>query len=856
MNILPARDGSSFGVWVRRIRMTRGLTQDALAEQVGCATATIRKIETGERRPSFQMAARLAQILDLPAESRLEFMELARFSAAEQNSPDSDSLPASDTPKSSSLPSYFTPFLGRDREVIDLRQRLQSRDYRLVTLLGVGGVGKTRLAVEVAREMTEFRDGITFVSLATLSDPDDVTSTIATALGFHFSGPVSPVNQLVQFLSDKHVLLILDTVEHLLEPGGLLIDLIVQALQLAPQVKLLITSRERLKLQAEWVVEVAGLTVGPARMDGRMPTSPAIQLFFEHARRVRHDYVPSASDGSAVAEICQLVGGLPLGLELAASWIRILSPQEISQELSTNFHISPIAPQDFPERHHSLAAVFHQSWQLLTKVERQTLQRLAVFRGGFSREAAEAVAGASLALLVSLVDKSLLRRLPNAQYELHQLIRQFALEQLQQSSAELQDAYRLHSTYYRSLLQRTVNPQTTEPNNASLVLLIQNIGNLRAAWNYAVSHADQETILAIARGLVLIYDQQAWLHDGVLLFERARASLQTAGIHTGAALGVVTGYQGYFEFFIRPGRAESLIEQGIGLLADAGEVAERAFLLVQLGNVAHAQARFELSYQRQMMAYELAETSGDKLTYMAASSGLAILDIYAGKLAQAEQRLRTCILERSHTTNTRWIASALNWLSAALRYQGQYEQAERYAREGMQISSAAHHIPGIARAFYELGMLACEHAELDLAEYLLHESCAAFQSIGRPWMYGRSRAALISLQLQQEQRGDARQGCRELLELVSSGALVLLAEATLSVAVCLQAEQRTQEARALLDAFGQQSGEYATLIRLAQLKDSLTTDRPASALQAADKPLSAQQLVNQMQQLLSNPNHF
>lgn len=840
----------SFSVWVRRLRTHKGLTQDLLAEQVGCATATIRKIEAGERRPSFQMTARLADILGVPEDQRAAFMELARSSASTSVAPEQPEQRPAEKPRPSTLPSYFTPFLGREREVQELRQWLMSDTHRLITLLGVGGVGKTRLAIEVAHELSGFRDGIIFVPLATLTHPDGLLSTIATALDFHFSGTLKPEAQLLSFLADKNLLLILDTVEHLLTPNPGLVDLLVQIIQQAAGIKLLLTSRERIKLQAEWVMEVQGLSVDVSHRPGQIAQSPAAQLFFAHAKRIRHNYVPVAADAATVAEICQFIDGLPLGLELAAAWIAILSPQEISEELQRTLSHEPIAPQDFPERHHSLAAVFRHSWQLLTNPERQTLQALAVFRGKFSRAAAVVVADASLSILLNLVDKSLLRRLQDGSYELHPLIRQYALEQLQRYPDKLALICQRHCEYYCSLLQHPEQLLTENSSQTALGVLVQHIDNLRAAWDYAIRSTKQEAILAMVRGLVLIYDQQAWLQEGHIFFEQAAISVQRAGLQQDAALGVLIGYQGYFTFFNNPAYAASLIEQGMRLLVAAGEQAEQAFLLVQLGHVAHAQAQFALSAEHMTRAYQLAQACGDHLSQVGAVCGLAILDIYHARLIEAEQKLRACITNQSIQAYVRWEATAYSWLSATLRQQGHTAQAEEYARKAMHISSTSHHTPGIARALYELGILAFVRGDSDSAQYLLNESCAAFQSIGRPWMYGRSRAALIGIQIQQGQREQARQGCGELLTLIAGGALVLLAEATLSVARLLQVEQRQHEALALLDAFEEQAGEYDTIARLIQLREALVHELPPESSNIRGQAMRAEQLIELLNQLL------
>jgi tetratricopeptide (TPR) repeat protein len=313
----------------------------------------------------------------------------------------------------------------------------------------------------------------------------------------------------------------------------------------------------------------------------------------------------------------------------------------------------------------------------------------------------------------------------------------------------------------------------------------------------------------------------AWLRDGVALFERAAVALRAAEIQAGIALGVTIGFQGYFQMLMQPVTSIPLLEEGVMLLEAAGDRAERANLLLHLGTCEIAAARFEEARQRYRLAGQLAESSGDHLTRLWTLFYQGVLALYTGDLAGAEHDLTICLTSWRMQHYRRGIASALSWLSEVARQQSQYIQAETYAREGLLISSAPRDTPGVARAFRELGALALELGDYEQAQYLLGESCAAFRTINRPWVYGRSRALLIVVEVQLQQIAAARTGCAELLELIHSGVDILIAEAVHSSALVLIAEGNDSEALHLLHTLDGIPGEHATLARAERVRSDL-----------------------------------
>ena len=281
------------------------------------------------------------------------------------------------------------------------------------------------------------------------SAPEFIIPAIADTLGLTFSGTIELKTQLFNFLKEKQILLVLDNLEHLLNG----IELLDELLEYAPHVKLLTTSREQLNLRAEWVFEVQGLPI-PANLEQEnLKSNSAVALFTQRARQVKMNFVLTPEDSRTVTRICQLVDGLPLGLELAATWVRMMALQEVAHEIEQSLDFLSTTGRDVPQRHRSIRAVFDHSWSLLSQTEQQVMQRLSVFRGGFTRDAAEQVTGATLPILSSLVDKSLVRRSEAKRYDLHELVRQYAATRLQAEKEDEISTEGKYAEYYLSLLQ-------------------------------------------------------------------------------------------------------------------------------------------------------------------------------------------------------------------------------------------------------------------------------------------------------------------------------------------------------------------------------------------------------------------
>lgn len=499
----------------------------------------------GIRRVYEQAATLLRRELDVePAPSTQQAYAdyLRAASDAGQTQPPLPVQALSETPnpvparRAVGLPTATIPFVGREKEQAEVAELLADSNCRLATIVGPGGMGKTRLATQVARgHASVFRDGVVFVGLSGVTDPGLLGTAIAENLADFRPGVGRREEQLLDFLAEREMLLILDNFEQLVDGA----DFLSQILDAAPEVKLLVTSRIRLQLAEEWVYDLDRLPLPPADEEG-WETNSAAQLFVQSARRVRAGFAPNASEREIIGHICALVEGLPLALVLAGAWVRMLPPAEIAQEIERDLAFLESDQRNAPERHRSLSAVFDYSWRLLAEEERAVLRRLAVFRRGATRTAAEAVAGATLPILSTLVDNSLLRREENGRYFLHEVIRQFALQKLA-AAGEDQCIRDRHLAWFVEQAEAMDDRlyRRTEKQEAALFDAEQ--PNLRAALSWGFFQADQPPMteglqpsapdarawlgVRLAAALARLWYIRSQFHEGYGWLHRARRLL-------------------------------------------------------------------------------------------------------------------------------------------------------------------------------------------------------------------------------------------------------------------------------------------------------------------------------------------
>ncbi|MBI3161511.1 MAG: AAA family ATPase [Chloroflexi bacterium] len=400
------------------------------------------------------------------------------------------------------IPATSTEFVGRGNELAQLRERLANPACRLVTLTGLGGAGKTRLAQEVARAYADmFINGAWMIQLAAV-DSDGLIPAIGDVFDFPFTKGDAK-KQLLNYLRQKELLLVMDNFEHLLESSAV----VAEILQAAQEVKILVTSRERLDVNGEWVVELPGLESGSMGAD---------QLFVQSAKRVRAEIQVGEQSQTAVADICRLVGGLPLGIEIAAAWIRSMTVEAIRDEIQKSLDFLASSRRDVPERQRSLRAVFESSWARLNEAEQKTFAALSIFRGGFTREAAEAVAGR----FDSLLDKSLVQR-SGERFELHEVTRQFAEEKLS-AKKKARNAHAAHFAKWAS-------ERAKWNERASFAVMRDDFENVRAAWMWAGGQKDAASLSGLALFTKRYLDIQGRYREGHDLMERALSHFGAVG---------------------------------------------------------------------------------------------------------------------------------------------------------------------------------------------------------------------------------------------------------------------------------------------------------------------------------------
>lgn len=501
-------DIHSFGYWVRRRRKALDLTQQVLADQVYCSLSTIKKIELDERRPSPLMAERLAECLDIQGVDRHAFIAAAgaEISFDRLNFP---SLPLDRSTAHSNLEDYLspTPFIGYRKELTELSGLISDGRCRLVSLVGAGGMGKTRLALRVAAgQVDRFPDGVYFIPLAQVGSLSSISSAILDALSLpHYPGS-DLHSTLLEYLHTRNTLLVLDNYEHLLNT----VSLVTELLRNSPRLVILVTSREPLDLTQECVYEVNGLPV-EREAGAQVSSLDAVQLFLQAAQRVGGMANPTLQDLDTVWRICKLVEGMPLAIELAGAWARTHTYLEIEAGIMGSLDFLSSAKHDASERHRSIQAAFGFSWRLLTPEEQRLFPILSIFRGGFQVDAIQMIAGTQTATLDSLVNKSLLKRTSSGRYEMHELIRRYSEQKL--VDLGLTDYFLiLHLKYYLKRVENTSPGINSSAGEQLAAFYRSDIDNLRLALSTAIERNEVELGLRLVVAL-----GQNWLNTGHLL---------------------------------------------------------------------------------------------------------------------------------------------------------------------------------------------------------------------------------------------------------------------------------------------------------------------------------------------------
>jgi predicted ATPase/DNA-binding SARP family transcriptional activator len=644
------------------------------------------------------------------------------------------------------LPAQLTPFVGRTNEVEQIVHRLSDPDCRLLTLVGPGGIGKTRLALKAAQQLlaepadaTPFVDGIFFVSLVSVATPAAMVSAIAGAVGFQFYSDTQPHQQLLNYLQTKRMLLVLDNLEQLLDG----VDLISSTLANAQGVTILATSREALKLREEWFHPIAGMEVPQAdvmELD-RIAESDAVQLFVQNARQARAGFSLEAEQAHVV-RICRLVDGTPLAIELAAGWLKAISCSQIVHEVERNLDILATQLHNVPARHRSMRVVLEQSWELLTKGEQEILKRLAVFRGGFRQEAAAQIAGASLVALVTFMEKSMLLVSERERYQLHELLRQFAEEKLVADPLAADATRTKHSLYYLNYLKQWGSYLTGREQEAALAAIGAELDNVRVGWQWAVETQQLEVLEQTLDSLYNFYQIRSRYHEGEELLGQLLDALQTIEkaadaqpptllvnllVKTLSRRGALCQYLGEYE------AAAQFLGQALAVASASGDHEEMAFAHKLLGQVAVWQGHKEEARAHLRSSLAICRESGDQRGLADALGQLANL-FYAtfGDYAEAKRLAGESLAISRELGRPDWIAYALDTLGFATFALGEYDASLAYYQEGLALFEEIGDQHGMALTLGGIGMVnwALGGERLAEARQVFERSLAHCRKIG------------------------------------------------------------------------------------------------------------------------------
>jgi len=665
----------------------------------------------------------------------------------------------------SRLPAPTTPFVGRARELAALTDLLADDDCRLITITGLGGVGKSRLALEAA---ARYPHGAVYAGLNDLESADRLPTALAQALGVPLLGAADPPAALRAFLREKRLLLLLDGFEQLPDAGPLLAELLAAA----PGLKLLVTSRRRLGLQGEWVYDLGGLEA-----------ADAARLFVQTARRLRLGFQVGAGEEEHLARICRLVDGLPLALEMAAAWVRILSLEQIAAEIAAHLDFLNASLGDRPARHRSIRAVLDHAWQRLSPKEQRVLAYLSVFRGDFRRREAEQAAGATPATLIALVDRSLLQRLPSGRYRLHELVRHYAAERLAETPDEEARARDRHCRAYAAPLARY--EQALAEGNPAAILdwLTAEKENVRAAWHWAAARRDSETLAAMLPALTDAHHLTADFREGEALFAQALAALEGEAADLGLLPWRLRNRRAAFAVYLgRFDAAQAELERCLAVFARHGIRQETAHCRFFLGEIArfrgeHGQAR--AWYAQSLADYRAGEDAaavgfclnglglvavalgdpeggraylqqsldtfgriGHEMGQAIAGANLADLLIHLGE-GEAAREVLAASAALFQKLDHRWgQAACLRHQGDLARQAGHLAEAKGYYREGLRLLREIGQRQAETTLLIRLGRLCAEGGEEAEARRYLEEAVALAAELGDAAQEAAARAEI------------------------------------------------------------------------------------------------------------------
>jgi predicted ATPase/transcriptional regulator with XRE-family HTH domain len=741
---------TTFGEWLRARRKEFGYTQEELADMVGCSPATIRKIESGDRRPSRQMAELLAEYLEVPQEERASFIRMARSEPggpvtalrpgifANGNGHAPQAAPQHDTP-AGNLPIALTPLIGREDTVDDLCDRMMRDEVRLLTLTGPPGIGKTRLAVEVAAQLAgQFPGGVYFAGLSAVNDPGLVPAAIAQVVGAREVGSQSALAALADHLRDRRMLLLLDNFEQVVAAA----PTVGALLAACPNVKAMVTSREALNIRGERQFPVPPLHLpNPANLPAldALVEYPAIQLFVERAASVQPTFELTEDNALAVAALCARLDGLPLAIELVAARVRLLGPAQLLARLDHRLALVTGGQRDLPERQQTLRNAIGWSYDLLTPAEQALFDRLGVFVGGWTLPAAEAVCNPRgdletevLEGIESLLNKSLVQQMNRSdggeqtetRFTMLETIREYALEQLEQRD-EADDMRQMHAEYYLALAGAAEPHLMGAEAEDWLGRLESDHDNFRAALRWALDEGEHEIALGLAGALGRFWSLYGYLSEGrrwldeVMSRRSAAATRDRARVFQWAA--ALARKQDSYE------EARDLYGSSLILYRELEDMAGTAEVLEHLSMLHVLQGNYDAGLRLAEEAREMGRKLGDQYRETRALYMLAGGVIYSGDIARGEATAREALALAREMDNSELISYCINAVALTLHWQGQYDEAAGMYEEAMQRARMVNDLLNIAQ-------IRSNQAELALHRGACHEAADLFKQTLREFV--------------------------------------------------------------------------------------------------------------------------
>jgi predicted ATPase/transcriptional regulator with XRE-family HTH domain len=759
------QEQQSFGYWLRLKRKALDLTREALADRVGCSVSTIRKLEEDERRPSTQIAELLAQIFKISPIERTAFLRFARGewgfapSLPDEEAPWRVSTPAPPQQPRSNLPATVTSLIGRDKDIAAVQDYLTNPDIRLVTLIGAPGIGKTRLSIASAgQSLPHFPDGVFFVALAPLDQPSLIPSAILQALGYVEKNSLSPEERLINGIANKRMLLVLDNSEHLIQDVA---RLALSLLSACARLTILSTSREALQIPGEWLYSVPALDIPKEHsvIDiGTISEFPALVLFAERARAARSDFALNAENIRLAASICSQLDGLPLAIELIAARVKTFSIEQIAARLDDRFALLTSGSRSASSRQQTLRATLDWSYELLTEAERELFRQLAVFGGGFTLDALEAVTlldsnQSILDALSRLVDKSLLlvERQDQTRYRFLEPIRQYARDKLNETGESnlVQDRH----LYYYLRIAEEAEPYLFRAGQQDWKNRLEiDHDNLRVALAWSLESNQIEAGLKMAGALAWFWHSNGHLSEGRLWLEKILASgigtqrrERAKALRASSILATDTG-----DYI----RASAFAESSIQLYREIGDKRGAGLVLADLGASFHRGGREEEAIASLEESLRLLRATGEPWEIAYALVWLGDTLFRMGDTARAatswEESLRLTQELGDHFV-TSW---SLGGLGDVARLRSDYKRATGMFKEALSLSQSAGDKFGPPYTLEALGLVAVALEDAKRAARLWGAAASWREANSEPLSPAYRRDYAPSLDLARTQLGE------------------------------------------------------------------------------------------------------